>query len=904
MSIRIPLKLGFAIRRANAADGNQGRAGPAISGPDSNVGLGTTAGGLGRFLHLQWPWFTIGCVLLVLRSVAELAKPLPLAYAIESVVDEGGLGQTETENLAWAAGFVVAFTVLERAFRFLAGIAFRHAGAHYAAELRRTAFEHLQFLQLSGANPPSGRTNLGRVLSSVQAAFGDNLRQAMSAVLVLAGMAAIALYMDLQVGSLVIVLAVPFYVLTRRHNDHVLKMRADSGAAAAPETATPWTMEVLAAAAIAVVLITAGYRAQQGFIGVGQLFVLLYYTQALFAVLRNGVRNGVEFRQVFKTTEELTASPDAPVGRKAEQAARAPRLKGAVELHEIAVGEHMSLRTTIHIADGAITAIEGAPRALSRGLIMAVLRHGKPGDGTVLIDGHDTSMYDAASVRAQVGVLLREPVLLDASIAENIACGRSGLRQPEIEAAAQLTGAHAFIATLPEGYNTELADVQDKLTAAEKQLIAVTRAAAQDAPFLILEEPTYGLATGSAEPVVSALKSLLHGRTALMLTHDRDLLAVADHRIRLEDVSIALEEGAAAAEESVRRLPAPVEATGRANGDHGSVPQLPAPAIASAGRDNSEQDGVPRVPAPVAASAGQAGRGQEGAPRTPQVAAALGSSSSNGVSHAGADSFGTLLGNRYRHFALTRQQFERLLEERPELVVIEGNSAVVGFPYRDYLVVHYSLPDLDAFVARFPALFGRCVSASNDEEAPRGTVVRFHDRFSRSRTDSVFASLKLLHGPEWTQMVLKHAPAPSSLHHHMPAGYGVRVASPDDLEVIGELEMASGLKPLTENGLWTLAQESRTGQIVTDGRGQAVGFFNLRMAEGSVGILEPPILHPTVRERLAEPVLHWSLRWLCDQGALQFTATLDTSNSVMMRALKGAGFVQGQAGLTYTRDLA
>jgi energy-coupling factor transporter ATP-binding protein EcfA2 len=268
-----------------------------------------------------------------------------------------------------------------------------------------------------------------------------------------------------------------------------------------------------------------------------------------------------------------------------------------------------------------------------------------------------------------------------------------------------------------------------------------------------------------------------------------------------------------------------------------------------------------------------------------------------------ADPFEKLLNNRFALLDLTREQFSRLLSERPDLVALEGESAVLGFPYRDHLVIHYSLPDLATFLARFSDLFRRCVAVASQEETPRGVLVRFHDRSHRRLTDAVFSQIRLAQGPAWVDMGSTEAPK-LARPGWLAEGYEVREASFEDLAAIGELDIASGNKPLTEGGLLTLARESRTGQIVQDKDGQTVGFFNLRIEPAGVGVLEAPLLHPRVRGRLVEPVLLWSLDWLSNQGAGRFRQRVNATDDVTLRALKKAGFVQIKAGLTYQRELS
>jgi ATP-binding cassette subfamily B protein len=149
-----------------------------------------------------------------------------------------------------------------------------------------------------------------------------------------------------------------------------------------------------------------------------------------------------------------------------------------------------------------------------------LLRLQDPVEGSVRVDGHDLRDLTLESVRSQIAIVLQESVLFATSVRENIAYGRLGSTDEEIEAAARLANAHGFIQGLPEGYETVLGERGATLSGGQRQRIAVARAAVRDARIVVLDEATAGLDEANASEVVAALDRLTAGRTTFVIAHD------------------------------------------------------------------------------------------------------------------------------------------------------------------------------------------------------------------------------------------------------------------------------------------------------------------------------------------------------------------------------------------------
>jgi subfamily B ATP-binding cassette protein MsbA len=155
--------------------------------------------------------------------------------------------------------------------------------------------------------------------------------------------------------------------------------------------------------------------------------------------------------------------------------------------------------------------------------------------GAIEIDGHDIKTITLASLRDAMAAVSQDPLLFDETVRVNIALGRPGATDAEIEDAATAAAAHEFIMQLPEGYETRVGERGSRLSGGQRQRIAIARAILRDAPILILDEATSALDSESERAVQDALDRLAKGRTSLVIAHrlstirDADLILVMDN---------------------------------------------------------------------------------------------------------------------------------------------------------------------------------------------------------------------------------------------------------------------------------------------------------------------------------------------------------------------------------------
>ncbi len=159
--------------------------------------------------------------------------------------------------------------------------------------------------------------------------------------------------------------------------------------------------------------------------------------------------------------------------------------------------------------------------------------------GRITIDGQDIRDVTQESLRATIGVVPQDTVLFNDTIRYNIAYGRPGTSQEEIEHAARLAQVHDFVVTLPDGYDTRVGERGLKLSGGEKQRVAIARTILKDPRILILDEATSALDTGTEQDIQTALRAVSRDRTTLVIAHRLSTVVDADEIIVLSEGRVA-----------------------------------------------------------------------------------------------------------------------------------------------------------------------------------------------------------------------------------------------------------------------------------------------------------------------------------------------------------------------------
>ncbi|MGW0334533.1 ABC transporter ATP-binding protein [Streptomyces sp. NPDC003011] len=280
----------------------------------------------------------------------------------------------------------------------------------------------------------------------------------------------------------------------------------------------------------------------------GQLLAFAAFIGYLYPPIRDLGQLGLTLAAATAGAQRLGEILDAKpsVGDPAAPVNDWP-VRGWVGFHDVSFRYPGAARgsldgVTFTAAPGELVIITGASGAGKSTLTTLLTRFYDPSAGVITLDGVPLPDMPLEFLRENITLLPQETLILKGTIRENIACGRPGASEADIERAARSAAAHDFIAALPDGYGTEIAPGTAALSGGQLKRITIARAMLRAAPVLVLDEPTAGLDSVAARQVVQPLRRLMSGRTTIMITHDLSLAPDAD-RILVVDEGRLVESG-------------------------------------------------------------------------------------------------------------------------------------------------------------------------------------------------------------------------------------------------------------------------------------------------------------------------------------------------------------------------
>jgi len=306
-------------------------------------------------------------------------------------------------------------------------------------------------------------------------------------------------------------------------------------------------METLGGTAIAIVILYGGHQVISGARTPGALFsfitalLLAYQPLKSLANLNASLQEGLAVAQrIFEVLDVEPTIRDRPGARPLSISGGEIRfdnvsfsyVPGAVAIDGV----------SLTIPAGRTVALVGPSGAGKSTILNLIPRFFDVGAGTIAIDGQDVRSVTLASLRGSIALVAQEVSLFDDTVQANIAYGRFGASIEEIEDAARAAAADAFIRELPQGYDTLVGEHGIRLSGGQRQRIAIARAMLKNAPILLLDEATSALDSESERQVQSALKTLIRGRTTLVIAHRLSTVHLAD-LIYVIDRGVVVETG-------------------------------------------------------------------------------------------------------------------------------------------------------------------------------------------------------------------------------------------------------------------------------------------------------------------------------------------------------------------------
>jgi ATP-binding cassette, subfamily C, bacterial CydD len=305
-------------------------------------------------------------------------------------------------------------------------------------------------------------------------------------------------------------------------------------------------LELTAAIATALVAVEVGLRLLYGHLGYETALLVLLLTPEAFLPLRalgaqfhasmEGVAAAGRVIEILDTPEP--GGPQAKPAVTGHGAAVVDLRRDEIILNGITVAYPgrqspalQGLCLTIRPGDRIV--LTGPSGAGKSSLLAVLLRFIQPTAGTIAAGGRDLSAISVDQWRAQIAWVPQQPYLFCGSVADNIALGQPGASLDAIRRAARLAGAGEFIDALPGGYHSALGDRALRLSAGQRQKIALARAFLRDAPLLLLDEPSAHLDPASARHIGEAIETALAGRTVILVSHGQGWTGVAGRVISL-----------------------------------------------------------------------------------------------------------------------------------------------------------------------------------------------------------------------------------------------------------------------------------------------------------------------------------------------------------------------------------
>jgi ATP-binding cassette subfamily B protein len=527
-------------------------------------------------------------------TAADLAKPWPLAIVVDELLGRTApfaLDGGDWTMLAGVAALVLVIALAEAGATYLSNLWLQTAGERISHELRVRVYDHLQALSLAFHQRRQKGDLLTRVTGDVNA-MGDLFAQSLGAIaqaaLLAVGMTVVLLVID-PVLALVSLATAPALLgisrvyrqrvrstakVRRAHEGRIASIAGEALSAMAVVKAygserheadrvragSEQRMAVgvdiarlqagfdglvgaVRALGTAAVLVVGVMRVSAGALSPGELLVFVSYTRKAYNPLKSLARETTKVAAAMAKADrvaEILAADEVLADRPG--AYRGGRAAGDVALENVSFAyepARPALRDlSLEIPAGRCVALVGPSGAGKSTLGALIARFHDPTSGRVLIDGRDARDCALEWLRAQVAIVLQDTVLFTGTVRENIAYGTLA-DADDVERAARAAAAHEFICELPEGYDTELGPQGVGLSGGQRQRIGVARTLLRDPAVLLLDEPTTGLDAASESLLLDGLRTLMEGRTTVLITHSPRLEAMADEVVRLDGGRVA-----------------------------------------------------------------------------------------------------------------------------------------------------------------------------------------------------------------------------------------------------------------------------------------------------------------------------------------------------------------------------
>ncbi|MFD6175912.1 MULTISPECIES: ABC transporter ATP-binding protein [unclassified Isoptericola] len=540
---------------------------------------------LGELLRPRRGALALAGLLVVVSTLGQVAGPWLVSLAIDSAVPDlmdGDVGTLVLVGSAYLVAAVVgglcAGAYVRQAAKIAQGV---------LLDLRRRVFRHTQLLSLEFHESYTSGRIISRQTSDLEALrelLDGGLTGVVSSLMLMIFTGLSLFLLDWRSGLVLAVALVPAWLLTRWFQKHsqvfYREQRTTSARLIVKFVETMTGMRAVQAfrrestteaeygalseqyrdanlntmglngryqpglvlignVAVAVALAIGGWRVYSGGLDVGVLVASLLYVKRFFQPIQQLGNFYNSFQSATAALEKVSGLlAEEPTVVEPRRPVALPHARGALRLDHVTFrygdGPVVLPDLDLTLPAGQTVALVGTTGAGKSTLAKLVTRFYDASEGRVQLDGVDVRDLSTTDLRRAVVMVTQEAYLFSGSVRENIALGRPGASQEDIEAAARAVGAHEFIMDMPDGYDTDVNKRGGRVSAGQRQLLSFARAFLADPAVLVLDEATSSLDIPGERLVQHGLQTLLADRTAIIIAHRLSTVAIADRVLVME----------------------------------------------------------------------------------------------------------------------------------------------------------------------------------------------------------------------------------------------------------------------------------------------------------------------------------------------------------------------------------